>query len=248
MTVFAFPLLIAPLLIAMTALLSGCASSGPVHEHTLTPGRGFSPAIKTAAIVPLNLTVEVPQGADVANSTLYEYLSEYVDSKGLRPESVNATSFRAAIDIATNKARAEMMNTTSGKTSATLDFSMLVPHILRELESEADVLIVPNTVIRTGEYNGGKMLRWDGVKRRERSALDSIRGSSPAASIHTMIFDRQGEMLFSGFGGLDLLFRTDLQKRKNVLIEDRLQDEGNLRQGICIALYPFFGPEERCYY
>ena len=125
-------------------------------------------------------------------------------------------------------------------------FSYLIPRILEDLGPEADLVVVPNMVIRGGELRG-KSMRWDGVRRIE-PVTERVRlsGTSTAASLHVAVFKADGTHVFSGYGGLDVLWLTNVGAAKVELIEDRLEDEGHLREGVCVAFYPYFGEGESC--
>jgi hypothetical protein len=69
-------------------------------------------------------------------------------------------------------------------------------------------------------------------------------GVVPAASLRISIHTRDGAPVFSGFGGLEQVFEID--GREYVQRENLFQDERNLREGVCIAFYPYFGMDEYC--
>jgi hypothetical protein len=71
-------------------------------------------------------------------------------------------------------------------------------------------------------------------------------GGISAASLWVAIHDGDGERVFTGFGGLDLLFRVDMQTKRFALMDDRLEDINHLAEGICVAFHPFFGEDESC--
>ena len=71
-------------------------------------------------------------------------------------------------------------------------------------------------------------------------------GNTSAASLYVRIFDREGAAVFSGFGGLDLLFELDIAHSRYVLREDRLTNEANIAEGVCVAFYPYFGEDVQC--
>ena len=108
-------------------------------------------------------------------------------------------------------------------------------------------MIVPNIVIRTGEW-WMRTLVWDGVRRRDSSGGGGIDwgGTFKAASLQVIVFSKDGTRVFSGFGGLDLMFQLNMSKQIMEIREELLQDERNLREGVCIAFDPDFGLEESC--
>lgn len=71
-------------------------------------------------------------------------------------------------------------------------------------------------------------------------------GNTNVASLFVAIYDRKGARVFSGYGGLDLLFVVNRREKRMDLIEDRLQKTKHLREGVCVAFDPFFGAEKSC--
>jgi hypothetical protein len=71
-------------------------------------------------------------------------------------------------------------------------------------------------------------------------------GNESVASIFVVVYQRDGTRVFSGYGGLDLLFFPNIRESKYELIPDRLQNLEHIREGICVAFYPYFGREETC--
>ncbi len=133
-------------------------------------------------------------------------------------------------------------------TSVQLTLEQVVPEMIGELESDAQIIVVLSVVMRTATYVSRRTLAWDGVKRRERGAhaMSSMEGSLPAGSLMTAIFEPSGERVFMGYGGLDLIFELNLRAKKYDLREDIFEDEDNLLEGICTSFHPYFGNEDDC--
>ena len=212
----------------------------------MAPGRSYHAGLSPALLVPLNETVERPTGLDVADEKIEELIVAHLDSHGVAVEPIDRNEYRRATRNALRNARDAMLSGESGTVSQDVEFTDLIPHLFAELETEAAIVILPNVVMRDGEATGGRSVRWDGVKRRDTGTNMQLTGTQGVASIYVMIYDREGTRLFSAYGGLDLLFRINMKKKKFELIEDRLQDEENLREGVCIGFHPFFGEEEEC--
>ena len=230
----------------LVAFLLACALPPIEHEYELSPGREFGATMKTALLLPLNETVDVPDGLEPGEAATTELMIAHLESKGLRVEQVSADDYTAAASQAARLADRARRSGQSQSTSETISFSEVIPHLLDALESNASLVVAPNMVIRTGEFDGGKSAKWDGVRRRQPGTRGGMTGDTSVASLFVVIYNREGTRIFSGYGGLDMLFEISHRKKRMVLIEDRLQDEGNLRQGVCIAFHPFFGLEERC--
>lgn len=236
-----------PGLLALLAFL-GCAQSGPSikHEHSLSTGQGYHVGLKKAILMPLNQVYQPVIGLDVADAAIQRLVTEYLESHGLEVETISQSEFNRAASVASREAQKKMLSGESGTVSDSIEFSDLVPLFLKEMGTDAELVVLPNVVQRSGAYSGGRMVRWDGVRRRERGTRGRMTGTTNAASLYTVIYRADGMKIFSGYGGLDLLFELNIPKKKYEMREDRLQDEEHLAEGICISFHPFFGDEIRC--
>lgn len=235
-------------LLLATVQLAGCgASKGPRHEYTLLPGRAFDGRQTTVLVVPVNETMEIPSGLEKGQRLVSDLLRVYLEAKGLEVIEVERGAFRPALDVAVGRADHEMLSGQSRSVTSELGFGRIVPFLAAELGGEPDLVVVPNMMMRMAELGGSSTVRWDDVRRRMRGARGvSLSGTNPAASLWVAVYDDEGERLFSGFGGLDLLFDIDPQRGRSELIEDRLEDTEHLAEGVCVAFHPFFGEGESC--
>lgn len=219
------------------------------HEYSMAPGDAFHAGLKSAAVLPINAIVERPTGLDVADATLTELVESELTARGVAVTWVDIREFTRAQDIAVRSARKKMMSATSGKMSTEVTPETFLPELMTALEVEADLIVVPAVVMRSGTYSAGRVVRWDGVKRRERGTAN-VRmddgGGLPTASMLTIIHGADGRQLFMGYGGLDLIFELNVPKRRYDLREDRLSDEENLAEGVCVSFHPFFGTDVDC--
>ena len=223
----------------------GCARPSIKHEFSLAPGQEHHAGQSNVLLIPINRTTRPPAGLDVSDAKIEDLIDAHLQSKGLAVERLSPQDFQRAVDIAVNKANEKMMSGDSGSVSATTEFKDLVPYIVKELGTEADLVVVPNLAMRSAPYTGRATLKWDGVKRRESTRRTMI-GAVGVASLQIVIYEPDGTRRFSAFGGLDRLFALEIAKQKYVLIEDRLQNVDNLNEGICIAFHPFFDLHEQC--
>jgi len=233
--------------LVLLPFIGSCASPTIKHEYVISPGREFGPSIETALLLPLNETIETQAGLEQGKATTTALLVEYLTSKGLAVEQPTTRDYRKAAEIAANVAQRELLAGESASASEDLAFTDVIPHLLVALESNADIIVAPNMVLRTGKYGGAKSIRWDGVRRNERGTRGgNMTGTLPVASLFVVLYDTEGIRIFSGYGGLDLLFQLNMGKRRYDLREDRLQNADHLAEGVCISLHPFFGHAEDC--
>jgi len=232
--------------VGLGLLLAGCATSIH-HDFELSPGQAFSKSQSRALLLPINEIEAVPDGLEVGEENVFEQLKSYLASKGLSIETTNTYDYRLAANSATESVHNERLSAKSNSISGEIEYSSIVPGLLANLDSNADLLILANMVIRTGESTGGRTTQWDGVKRRIAvPARMRMTGTESVASIFVSVYQRNGKRVFSGYGGLDLLFAPNIREERYELIPDRLQNIEHIREGVCIAFYPYFGKDEVC--
>ncbi len=224
------------------------ACTMPVHhDYEMSPGQAFSGSPTRALLIPINETEKVPDGLEVGEESVFNELKAYLESKGIEVETTDSYTYRLAENQATEDAQNQTRTASTSSISARLDYSSIVPGLLANLQSDADLLIVSDMVIRTGRSEGGRTTAWDGVKRRiAMPARGRMTGTESVASVFVRIYEKNGTQAFSGYGGLDLLFAPNIREAKYELIPDRLQDIQHIREGVCVAFYPYFGTEEKC--
>ncbi len=240
-----------PHLIATTlgvAILLGCVSGPRIrHEHTLVPGKAHHPGIERALVIPINALIERPTGLDVADDRLGSIIVRQLEAHGLQVEQTSRTAFRRAEAAAAKRVHARLLSGEPGSTSREVELADVIPELLGELGSSAQIVVFPNIVVRGADYSGGQTVRWDGVRRRERGTRGGgMTGTTSAASLFTSIHSADGLEVFSGYGGLDLIYQLNMSERKYELRPDLFEDEKNLAEGVCISFHPYFGDDVDC--
>ncbi len=245
-------LLVALFSIPIACFLTACAS-GPrlkhKHEFTLSPGQEHHAGLVHALLIPIDATNDKPvRGLDVENARISATIVRHLESKGITVEQVEGRRFQELTNTALRKVRAQRKSGASGVVSAEVEFGDVVPEILGQLEKSPDLVIAPNLAMRTSTYQGTRTIVWDGVRRRETIySYDAEDGSGPpVASLHVSVYTKDGTRVFSGFDGLEPVFRIDTVQKKYIQREDLFEDERNLKEGTCIAFYPYFGMDEYC--
>jgi hypothetical protein len=235
-------------ILGLGLLAIGCAT--PIHhEYELSPGQVFSGSLSRALLLPINEVESVPDGLEVGEENVFAQLKSHLESKGLSIKTTNTYDYRAAANKATESVYNEMLSANTSSISGEIEYSSIIPGLLANLGSDADLLIIANMVIRTGESSGGRTVHWDGVNRRIRvPARWRMTGTESVASIFVTVYHRDGKRVFSGYGGLDLLFAPNIREERFELIPDRLQNLQHIREGVCVAFYPYFGRDENCHY
>jgi len=191
--------------------------------------------------------MQVQTGMEPGVASTTRLMVKYLSEKGLIVEQPSMNDYRKAIQQAASRADRARRAGESNSVSETISMTEIIPHLLDLLGSEADLIVTPNMVIRSGQYGGGNAAMWDGVRRTERGTRGmTMSGTTSVASLFTVLYDANGTRIFSGYGGLDMLFELNVTRKRYELRPNRLQNEKNLAEGICISLHPFFGTNERC--
>ncbi len=216
----------------------GCAGFSPKHESTLAPGLGHYPGPAKVMMVPINETTEVPAGLEVADDRLESLLDDDLRSKGISIERSETVVYRRASRVATKRARLDASSRETGTVSEALHYGDPISRLLEELDVDADIVIVPNVVMRSGDATGGRSCKWDDVRRYETGNVHlDITGRFPVASLCVVVYKNDGSRVFSGYGGLDTVFEISVGRRGMFLRDDLLENERHLKQGICIAKF-----------
>jgi hypothetical protein len=132
---------------------------------------------------------------------------------------------------------------------------LLVQELVRH--AEFDAVIFPSLFVRSAPISGATA-RWDSVERPVEFELRGAAGGSagkppevegvgPAASLHVVIFDAQGNKIQEEIRGLDLLVRVRASQPDEgeqpsfeyTTLADPLADRAHVRDGIAEALVPF---------
>jgi len=106
-------------------------------------------------------------------------------------------------------------------------------------QSDADGVLIPALVYRPANQRYGNA-RWDGVIRSVPVPLQSFEGLV-GASLHVLLYAADGEHLYEGFGGLELTHVFVEEKQRLDVRDDLLREQKYIREGVAIALDPFFG-------
>ena len=244
-----FGLLVATL--ALASLLA-CASPAPKEKFVLAGG-----AAQNLLILPLNATAIMSPELEALSSLVWSELETYLRTDGKRLRTASFADARRLWLSSIQKAR-------SAENGARSGFDDAARLIVLELakHAEFDTVIIPSLFIREASISGNTA-SWDGVERpleferngREVEGLlidTTFVGVAPAASLHAVVLDAEGNNLQDAAGGLELLVRVRVKEARgsstdglNLEFTPRkglFASPENVREGIAGALAPFFLP------
>jgi len=242
------------LLIATFAITSlfACVSPSPKARSVLAGNQ-----VRNLLILPLNTTAIMSPELEHLRAPVWSELETYLRSEGTQLRTASARDARRLWLRSIKQARA-------GEKGAGAGFDEAARRLVFELAKYADfdTLIIPNLFIREAKVTRN-VASWDGVQRelefeqngteaRRLPAYSSYIGVAPAASLHAVVLDADGNELQDAVGGLELLVRV--RAMKLVGPENRgphlefaphtgpHANREKLREGIAGALAPYFLP------
>lgn len=241
--------------ICTLALLLGCSTDGS-HNHLVTGNEG-APGVESFLLLPMNVVISlVPEFEDAA-ALLEPEVAGFLREHG-----------RLVQEISFGEARKEWVAAAKEVTSGGMELSFdrnvaMFAERLRH-SRDFDAMVMP-AVIRRDIRVTGSFGQWDGVSRRfpTRNAPrwkpgqsggvvgQGFAGTFMGASLHVMVFTREGSRVFEGRGGLDFVQYADLsmaleegrwEMRRR---DDFLEDPEVVREGVRLAFTPYLGPPGR---
>lgn len=234
------------------ASLVGCAS--PAHdERTVLAG---NPA-RDLLILPLNVAAVMPSELEPASPIVWQELEIYLRAQG---KELKTVSFEAARRLwVASIAEARAANAHAGYDDAA---RVLVEKLARY--AAFDAVIAPSLYLRKARIEG-RSASWDGVERAleieapERLPSDlPLDGVAPAASLHAVVLDPQGNKIQEATAGLELLVGVRVIRKRGWSMEatpsagkvgleytprtDLFTRRENVQEGIAKALAGFLPP------
>jgi hypothetical protein len=214
-------------------------------------------AAQNLLILPFNVTVAMPKELDAHSAFVWAELENYLKVQGKQLKTV-------AFGDARRLWLASIQEVRAGQSPVKPGFDDAARVLVRKLarHAEFDTVIIPTLFVREAPILE-KTASWDGVERSvEIEAIDiearkaaediPLEGAAPAASIHAVVLDAEGNKLQEAQGGLELLVRVRALSDANApgapptfRFADRspvFADRAHLREGIARALSPFLPP------
>jgi hypothetical protein len=230
----------------VAAQLLGCASA-PRSERSVLAG---NPA-QSLLILPLNVAAVMPPELEAASPVVWQELELYLRAQGKELKTVSFQAARSLWIASIREARAA--DARAGYDHAA---RVLVGKLSRH--ADFDAVIAPSLYLRHARI-AERSASWDGVERplefdaKERLPADfPLEGVAPAASLHAVVLDPQGNKLQEVISGLELVvgvrvLRDRARSADRVTLQfvprtDLFATREHLREGIAKALAPYLPP------
>ena len=155
-------------------------------------------------ILPLNVAAVMPTELEVARPIVWEELEIYLRAQGKELKTVSLEAARRLWVASIQEARAA---------NARAGYDDVARVLVGKLSQSAvfDAVIAPSLYLRKAQI-AGQSARWDGVEwpleieARGSLPVDfPLEGVAPAASLHVVVLDPEGNKIQEAISGLELL-------------------------------------------
>jgi hypothetical protein len=229
--------------VAVALLGGGCAG-----RNTVASGYEGAPAVGDVLLLPSNVVLPAPPGLESAPPLVDEEIRSYLDSHGKRVHSLTNEEAQAEWLASARALKAEVG-------TAQMDFDGAAATLARRMHAERrfDVLVLPWIALRPAKVRG-RSVTWDGVTRtlrvrnpegRNLQVLRDLDTQAAAPSLHVAVYSPDGQKLFEGVGGLDLLHALVIEGEPTRIDAELLPrsqifaERSSLQEGIAVGFDPF---------
>jgi hypothetical protein len=211
-------------------------------------------------VLPLNVAAVMPSELEAARPIVWEELEIYLRAQGKELKTVSPEAARQLWVASIQEARTA--NPRAGYDEAS---KLLVAKLSRY--AAFDAVIAPSLYLRKARIQG-RNAKWDGVERaidvEAQERLPSsvpLEGVAPAASLHAVVLDPQGNKIDEGIAGLEVLVGVRVIRKHGIGVDpsesapavsleytprtDLFASRAHLQEGIAKALAGFLPPLAR---
>jgi hypothetical protein len=200
-------------------------------------------------VLPLNLAIEAPADLEPALHDMFGAIAGYIRGRGDSIETLSRDDASAQWAAAIQKVTAsEALENNFASAMRVFVANLAETHTF-------NAVIAPSLVYRTTKTRE-RTAKWDGVFRKmkvinlsdtakKKGLARSFTVEISGVSLHVMIFEPGGTLIFQKYGGLDLAHNVDMANAEFTLSpslalrEDLLKDGEHIGEGIGKAFDPY---------
>jgi len=219
--------------ITLVWLGTGCAQDAGF----LAEGWEEAPAAQRVLVLPTNFDDPPPNFLAAATERVTDEVEARVRASGRECERVSTSE---ALDAGSTVVRGLDLGRSYEPATAR-------PHLAAHLARlhDVDLVLLPEIVVRDAVSREGVFF-WDGARDAYRKGIGAdLSGSQVAISVRIQGFDRSGREVVRSYGGIEAVYRLEIYADGSyqvTLRDDLLENAGNLRQGVDLAVAPLLGP------
>jgi len=235
--------------IAALAVLAFACAHGFRDPNSRYVNRADADKPRHFVVLPVNLMIKTPPEFSPVLDDILGAIAGYIRDRGDTLETFSrkeATARWAESIIEVKKSEALEDNFETAMRA----------YVTRLAEARSfDAVISPSIVYRTTRTRD-RRVKWDGVFRRvkvvnlsdeakNKGLARSLTVEIDGVSLHVMVFDPKGDLIFQKYGGLDLVHDVDMAGSEftmnpgYLLKEGLLKESDHISEGIGVAFDPY---------
>jgi hypothetical protein len=235
--------------IAALAVLAFACAHGSRDPNSRYVNQSDADKPRHFVVLPVNLMIKTPPEFSPVLDDILGAIAGYIRDRGDTLETFSrkeATARWAESIIEVKKSEALEDNFETAMRA----------YVTRLAEARSfDAVISPSIVYRTTKTRD-RRVKWDGVFRRvkvvnlsdeakNKGLARSLTVEIDGVSLHVMVFDPKGDLIFQKYGGLDLVHDVDMagseftMNPRHLLKEGLLKESDHISEGIGVAFDPY---------
>ena len=235
--------------IAALAVIALACVHGSGDSKWGTFDRTDADKIRHFLVLPVNLTIKTPPEFTPLLDDMLGFIAGYLRDRGDTLETFSRKEANA------QWAASIMQVKQSEALEDNFETAMRVYVAQLAKTYSFDAVIAPSIAYRATKTRD-RRVKWDGVFRRMKvvNLSDEAKNKGLArnftleiagVSLHVMVFEPNGDLVFQKYGGLDLAHDVDMTGAEFTmspglsLKEDLLKESDHLREGIAVAFDPY---------
>jgi hypothetical protein len=235
--------------VAALAVLAFACAHGFRDPNSKYVNRADADKPRHFMVLPINLTIKTPPEFSPVLDDIFGAIAGYIRDRG---DTLETVSRREAIA----RWRASIIEVRESKTLEDNFETAMRAYVTRLAKVRSfDAVISPSLIYRTTKSRD-RRVKWDGVFRKikvinlsdeakTKGLARAVTVEIAGVSLHVMVFDPKGDLIFEKYGGLDLVHDVDMTgaeftMRPGLLLkEDLLKESDHLSEGIGVAFDPY---------
>lgn len=235
--------------IAVLAVFAFACIHGSGDPNSRYENLGDADGPRHFVVLPINLTIKTSPEFSPVLDEMFGAIAGYIRHRGNTLETLSRQDATADWKASIKEVKKSDALDNNFKSAMRVFVARLAG------TTSFDALIVPSIVYRDTKIRE-RTIKWDGVFRkmkivnvsdeaRKKGLSRSVSVEIAGVSLHVMVFDPGGDLVFQKYGGLDLAHDVDMANveftmaPKLSLKEDLLKDSDYVREGIGEAFAPF---------
>jgi hypothetical protein len=235
--------------VAALAVLAFACAHGFRDPNSKYVNRADADKPRHFMVLPINLTIKTPSEFNPVMDDIFGAIAGYIRDRGDTLETFSRKE-------ATARWTASIIEVRKSKTLEDNFETAMRAYVTQLAKTRSfDAVISPSLVYRTTKSRD-RRVKWDGVFRKmkivnlsdeakQKGLARAVTVEINGVSLHVLVFDPEGDLIFERYGGLDLIHDVDMTGAEFTmnpgfsLKEGVLKESDHISEGIGVAFDPY---------